>query len=300
MIRSSFFLFFVFGLFSCLAEVAPPAPSSSPSATPAPAASPSRDTLASAAGGYLDAPKKSKYGYSSVNVDGPYIAMTFDDGPQPALTPKLLDLLKKKGVKATFFVVGQNVAEYPDVVKRAASEGHEIANHSWSHPDFARMSDAAVRNELQKTEDAIQQATGAKSKLLRPPYGAITKSQRDWIHNEYGFKIVLWDIDPLDWKYRNSAHVENEILKNTRSGSIVLSHDIHATTVAAMSDTFDKLIEKGFKFVTVSELIAMEKPAPPPAVGEAGASKKKSARQGPAEKESGAPQSSPTPAGSPQ
>ncbi len=295
MFRLLFFYFLI--CLSCLGQNTQPAPASP---TPAPSASPSRETLASAAAGYLDAPQKSKFGYSSVRVDGPYISMTFDDGPQPALTPKLLDLLKQKGVKATFFVVGQNVAEFPDVVKRAVAEGHEIANHSWSHPNFAKMSDAAVRNELQKTEDAIQKAAGVKSKLLRPPYGSITQRQRDWIHNEFGFKIVLWDIDPLDWKYRNSAHVENEILKNTRSGSIVLSHDIHATTVAAMSDTLEKLSEKGFKFVTASELIAMEKPAPPTAAGDAVAQKKNGIRAGVPVKENPVSQASPTPAGQAQ
>lgn len=240
------------------------------------APTPSRETLASAPAGYLDLPQKAKIGYSSVHVDGPYIAMTFDDGPNPVLTPKLLDILKARGIKATFFVVGQNAALHPEILKRAVAEGHEIGNHSWSHPDLAKMTDDAVRAELQKTQDAIVAAIGTKPTLLRPPYGAITKEQKEWISKEFGYKIILWDVDPNDWKIikgetaaERSARVENFILNGdkqehgARSGSIILSHDIHATTVEAMPDTLDKLLAKGFKFVTVSQLIAMEKPLPP-------------------------------------
>lgn len=263
MTRALFSVLLSLAIIHGFAQDSQPSTSATPSSTATAAAAPSRATLDSASAGYLDLPKKSTIGYSSVHVDGPYIAMTFDDGPEPKLTPKLLDLLKAKGIKATFFVVGQNAADYPDVLKRAISEGHEIGNHSWSHPNFAKMSDGAVTNELQKTHDAILQATGVKPTLLRPPYGSITKREREWIHDRFGYKIILWDVDPLDWKYRNPAHVESEILKQTRHGSIILSHDIHATTVEAMPATFDALLAKGYKFVTVSELLALEKPVTP-------------------------------------
>src|SRR5213593_4663199 len=98
--------------------------------------------------------------FNSVHVDGPYIAMTFDDGPSATLTPKLLDLLATHHIKATFFVIGENVAEHPDIVARAAREGHEIGNHSWSHPNFAKMSEEGVRSQLRRTDDAIKSATG--------------------------------------------------------------------------------------------------------------------------------------------
>lgn len=269
------------------------AANTSPSPTPVVAASPeselknaptpSRETLASAPAGYLDLPVKAKIGYSSVHVDGPYIAMTFDDGPSATLTPKLLDLLKAKGIKATFFVVGQNAADHPEILRRAIAEGHEIGNHTWTHPVLSKMSDEAVRSELQRTQDAIVAAIGKKPTLMRPPYGAITKAQKDWIHKEFGYEIILWDVDPNDWKIikgetaaERTARVENVILNGDKegpgvhSGAIILSHDIHATTVDAMPDTFDKLLAKGFKFVTVPQLIAMEKPLPPkPATGAA-------------------------------
>jgi peptidoglycan/xylan/chitin deacetylase (PgdA/CDA1 family) len=201
--------------------------------------------------------------FNSVHVDGPYIALTFDDGPSAALTPKLLDLLAARHLKATFFVVGQNAADHPDILKRAVREGHEIANHSWSHPNLGKMSDEAVRRELQKTDDAIVAAIGKRPTLLRPPYGSITANQKKWIHQEFGYRIIIWDVDPLDWKRPGPSVVTARILKETKAGSIVLSHDIHPPTIEAMPKTFDQLIEKGFKSVTVTELLGMATPIPP-------------------------------------
>jgi peptidoglycan/xylan/chitin deacetylase (PgdA/CDA1 family) len=202
-------------------------------------------------------PEEPSITFNSVHVDGPYIAMTFDDGPSAPLTPKLLDLLAAHHIKATFFVIGENVAEHPEIVARAAREGHEIANHSWSHPNFGKMSDESVRRQLQQTDDAIKNATGKRPTLLRPPYGSITAREKRWIHDEFGYDIILWDVDPYDWKRPGPVVVRARILKETRPGSIVLSHDIHPGTIEAMPSTFDELEAKGFKFVTVSELIRM-------------------------------------------
>src|SRR5438067_12715348 len=198
-----------------------------------------------------------------VHVDGPYIAMTFDDGPSAKLTPKLLDLLAAHHIKATFFLIGENVAEHPEIVAREVREGHEIANHSWSHPNLAKMSDDGVRGQLRKTEDAIRSAIGNRPTLMRPPYGSISTRQKKWINHEFGYKIVLWDVDPLDWRRPGPNVVCNRIVKNTRAGSIVLAHDIHPGTIEAMPCVLNQLEAKGFKFVTVSELIAMETPIPP-------------------------------------
>ncbi|MFN2474833.1 MAG: polysaccharide deacetylase family protein [Chthoniobacterales bacterium] len=201
--------------------------------------------------------------FNSVHVEGPYIAMTFDDGPSAKLTPKLLDLLAAHHMKVTFFVVGQCVAENPEIVKRALREGHEIANHSWSHPNLGKMSDDAVRHELQKTDDAIKAATGVRPTLMRPPYGSLTARQKNWIHDEFGYRIIIWDVDPLDWKRPGPSVVRERILRETHPGSIILAHDIHPPTIEAMPSTFDELEAKGFKFVTVSELLSMSKPLPP-------------------------------------
>src|SRR4051812_29114785 len=227
-------------------------PTERPAATPVrPKASPS--------------PTEPPITFNSVHVDGPYIALTFDDGPNATLTPKLLDLLAARHLKATFFVVGQNAADHPDILKRAIREGHEIGNHSWSHPNLGKMSDEAVRRELQKTDDAISAAIGKRPTLMRPPYGSITARQKKWIHEEFGYRIIIWDVDPLDWKRPGPSVVTSRILKETHAGSIVLAHDIHPPTIEAMPATFDQLQKKGFKSVTVTELLAMATPLPPKA-----------------------------------
>lgn len=204
-----------------------------------------------------------KPSYTSCNVDGPVVAMTFDDGPSNKLTPKLLDLLKQRGIKATFFVIGKNVADSPDIAKRIVDEGHEIANHSWTHPQLTKLSPAGFASEISQTNEAIEKATGVRPVLMRPPYGAINASLTKRLNEEYGLTVVLWSVDPLDWKIRNSEHVSSHIIKSTMPGAIILSHDIHATTVDAMPTTLDALLAKGYKFVTVSQLIAMDRPAAP-------------------------------------
>lgn len=206
--------------------------------------------------------KSSYHNYSSVHVDGPYIAISFDDGPNATLTPRLLDILKQRNIKATFFVIGENAAQHPEILARAAAEGHEIGNHTWSHPALTKLSDARVQEEVTKTSEAIEKAIGKKPTLLRPPYGAINPRLSRMIKDQDGLTIVLWSVDPMDWKRPGSAVVSQRLLAGAKPGAITLSHDIHPGTVDAMPATLDALIAKGYKFVTVSELIAMETPAP--------------------------------------
>jgi peptidoglycan/xylan/chitin deacetylase (PgdA/CDA1 family) len=201
--------------------------------------------------------------WSSVRVNGPYIAMTFDDGPSAKLTPKLLDLLAERHIHVTFFLIGENAKAHPEIVKREKAEGHEVGNHSWDHPDLAKKSEEIVRSQLDRTNDAIAEALGQPPTLFRPPYGSLTKEQRKWIAKDYGFKIILWSVDPLDWKRPGPEIVHQRIVQGARNGAIILSHDIHPGTVEAMPATLDDLLGKGFKFVTVSELIAMQLPPAP-------------------------------------
>lgn len=198
--------------------------------------------------------------YNSVVVDGPYIALTFDDGPSPDTTPKLLKILADRGVKATFYVVGRQVAAYPDVLKQVAAAGHEIGNHSWSHPILPKIKLAEAERQLEDTTAIIEKVTGAKPKTMRPPYGAMSPSLRKHIEDKYGMSLIYWSVDPLDWKHKDAKRVHDVIVANTQPGGIVLAHDIHPTTVAAMPSVIDDLKAKGFKFVTVSELIAMHRP----------------------------------------
>src|SRR5215469_16037563 len=201
--------------------------------------------------------------YSSAHVDGPYIAMTFDDGPSPETTPRLLDILKQRNIKVTFFMIGQNAERNPDLVRRILAEGHEIGNHSWTHPQLSKLSDDRVTQEITKTQEAIKSASGFIPTTLRPPYGAITARQRAWIENQFGLSIILWSVDPFDWKRPGPSVITQRILSGARPGAIILSHDIHKQTVDAMPATLDGLMRKGFKFVTVSQLIALNKPKAP-------------------------------------
>src|SRR3984957_18885377 len=221
----------------------------SPSPSPSPEASPEAANAASTPATWF-----------SVNVDGPYIAMTFDDGPSPETTPRLLDILKQRNIKATFFMIGQNAERNPTIVQRILAEGHEIGNHSWTHPQLSKLSDDRVTEEINKTQAAIKNASGYTPVLLRPPYGAITSRQKEWIEKQFGLSVIIGSVDPFDWKRPGASVIEQRILSGARPGAIILSHDIHKQTVDAMPATLDALAQKGFKFVTVSQLIAMNKP----------------------------------------
>jgi peptidoglycan/xylan/chitin deacetylase (PgdA/CDA1 family) len=169
------------------------------------------------------------------------------------VTAQLLDILAARKVKATFFLVGRNVQEFPHLVRREAAEGHELANHSYSHADLGRSSGSKVTSELVRTQQAIQKAAGVTPTLMRPPYGS-TDKQVARVTKKLGLAQVLWTVDPLDWQVRNTKRVERKVIGGTRSGTIVLMHDIHPTTVAAVPLIIDRLAAQGYVFVTVSQL----------------------------------------------
>jgi len=218
---------------------------------------------------------------TSVPVDGPYIAMTFDDGPSAVLTPRLLDILKQRNIKVTFFVLGQLVKEHPEIVQRAVAEGHEIANHSWDHKALNKLPEGGLKHELTDTSEEITRATGKPVTLMRPPYGATNPRLSRAIEKEYGMKVILWSVDPFDWKRPGPQVVSQRILSGTKPGAIILSHDIHPGTIEAMPATLDALQAKGYKFVTVTELLAMESknPAPAPASSPAHTAQKSSKKK---------------------
>ncbi len=195
--------------------------------------------------------------YSSVRITEPYIAMTFDDGPHPSNTPRLLDMLRQRNIKATFFVVGTNAKAYPSILKRMVAEGHEVANHTWNHPDLTKLSQTAVRKEMDMSKEAIVSATGVAPRIYRPPYGAVNSSLKSFIKTEYGYPTIMWSVDPLDWKKPGASVVADRLVAGTRPGGILLAHDIHKPTIDAMPSTFDRLLAKGYKFVTVSQLIEL-------------------------------------------
>ncbi|MDR1790601.1 MAG: polysaccharide deacetylase family protein [Propionibacteriaceae bacterium] len=181
------------------------------------------------------------------------IALTIDDGPVDG-TAEVLDLFKEKGIHVTFFVLGKNAKAHQDIIKRMAEEGHVVGNHSWKHPQFWKMSASAIRKEITSTDKQILKATGWESvTLLRPPYGQMSATVRK-VAKEEGKALVLWDVDPEDWKYRNTKTVINNVVSATRRNSVILTHDIWPTTRAAYSKIIDKLQAKGYTFVTIPEL----------------------------------------------
>ena len=196
--------------------------------------------------------------FSRVLVSGNYISITFDDGPHPQNTPRLLDILAVRNVKATFYVIGRSVDLHPGVLRRTVAEGHEIGNHSHTHRLLSKLSSSEVRQEMQRCQEAVGRAAGVGMRTMRPPYGGLLQSQRELVHSEFGYPTILWSVDPLDWKRPGPSVVTSRILAATTAGGIVLAHDLHSQTVDAMPATLDGLLRKGYNFVTVSQLIAMK------------------------------------------
>lgn len=195
----------------------------------------------------------------SVPMKGKYVALTFDDGPHPALTPKALDILNRHGAKGTFFMLGQNAARYKSVVARAAAEGHELGVHTWSHIKMNSSSRAKVDSEIDRTQKTIAAAAGVKPRVMRPPYGATNKTLVDHMYNRYGMASIMWDVDTLDWRKPGVDKVVSVAVNKARPGSIILVHDIHATTLAALEGIVTGLQARGFQLVTVSELMQIGK-----------------------------------------
>ena len=176
------------------------------------------------------------------------LALTFDDGPGHG-TAAVLDALDARGARATFFLVGQNVAAHADVVRRMSAEGHEVGNHTWDHRQLTRLSAAQQRAEVDEGGAAIEMALGARPALLRPPYGSW-----DAATTGLGLPIILWDVDTLDWKTKSTQATVDLVLNGAHRGAIVLMHDIHPTTVAAVPEIVNTLTDRGYSLVTVSEL----------------------------------------------
>lgn len=184
------------------------------------------------------------------------VALTFDDGPHPTNTEKLLDVLKANDAVATFFMVGENAAEYPDIVKRVYEEGNEIGTHSWDHSkNDLKWSHEEVMDQITRCNDAIQEATGLRTIIDRPPEGAINEE----VANAIGRAQILWDVDPNDWKpaNRDVDIVYDNVINGgeLHDGAIVLSHDIRETTVDAYDRIIKKLKDEGYKLVTVTQLM---------------------------------------------
>lgn len=179
------------------------------------------------------------------------VALTFDDGPNPDYTGMLLDGLKERGVRATFFVLGSEVELYPQLVRRANEEGHLIGVHAYKHVNLRQLSDAEAVEQIDRTNGAIYRATGQYASYIRPPYGC-WKEDLDY---EVQMVEVLWDIDPRDWATTSSDLVVQRVLNEVEEDSIILLHDASESSVQAAFTIIDALQEQGYTFVTVEELL---------------------------------------------
>ncbi|MCI7087061.1 MAG: polysaccharide deacetylase family protein [Lachnobacterium sp.] len=189
--------------------------------------------------------------YSAKTADKNKVAITFDDGPNPEYTVELLEGLQKRGVKATFFVLGAEVEKYPDIVKKIDDGGHLIGVHSYEHVNFGQIGDEAAIEQIEKTQEAIHNVTGKYAGYIRPPYGCWKKS----LDVEVPLIEVLWDIDPLDWATKDADTVVQRILKGVTEGSIILLHDASQSSVQAAFSVIDILQQENYEFVTVEDLL---------------------------------------------
>jgi peptidoglycan/xylan/chitin deacetylase (PgdA/CDA1 family) len=180
----------------------------------------------------------------------PLVALTFDDGPSSVTTPRLLDVLRDKGVKATFFVLGSRASYYPDIIIRQANEGHQVASHTMNHRDLSRLSLNGVMHEVNAANGVIESILGYGPTVMRPPYGAMNTRVR-----EAGMPIILWSVDPQDWKNRDAGVIYNSVVSTVFDGSIILLHDIHGATIDAIGNIIDTLHAWGYVFVTIDELV---------------------------------------------
>lgn len=188
-----------------------------------------------------------------VNENGPVIALTFDDGPYPKVTGHILDVLEKNGVCATFFVLGSRIEGHEDMLTRMDELGCEIGNHSFSHADLTRLSKADCQRELSDTDAEIRRVTGHEASVVRPPYGYYNKT----VMSAAGRPLILWTVDTNDWRGKAPGEIADYVIQQAKEGSVILMHDQQTQTADAMEMIIPTLIEEGFRFVTVSELIRL-------------------------------------------
>ncbi|MDB4793438.1 polysaccharide deacetylase family protein [Methylacidiphilales bacterium] len=185
---------------------------------------------------------------------GNRIAITFDDGPTPGVTNVVLDELKKRNLRSTFFMIGKRVVEAPDLARRVLAEGHEVCNHTFNHLKLNTLPDQQVDWEIQKTQDTIAELLNHRPTWLRPPYGAFRKNQIA-IPQSKELGVVFWSVDPRDWSQPGEEKIVSEILTHAKPGSIILCHDLHKQTANCVGRILDGLLERKFEFVNISTFL---------------------------------------------
>lgn len=187
------------------------------------------------------------------------IALTFDDGPHPRYTPRLLEILEAEDVPATFFMLGNMIEKYPEVARQVSLQGHEIANHAFTHDRLTRLDEDTIHDEVARTQELLEEVTGTEPRLFRAPYGAVDTSVRNELRDQ-DLELVGWAVDPRDWERgKTSEAITAFILERTRGGDIILLHDIHRRSIDAVEDIIRGLKAKGFEFTTAGDLIARKR-----------------------------------------
>lgn len=194
--------------------------------------------------------------------DPKYVALTFDDGPSPRCTPRLLDGLREMGAKATFFVVGCQAVKDPDIVQRIAAEGHQVGNHSYDHADLHSLTSAQALADLEKNDALLRELLGEGEYWVRPPYGLMTEAEAAAL----SVPLVNWSVDTEDWRTKDSGKILDVIYRCTGDGDIVLLHDRYQNTVDAVLMAIEHLQQQGYVFVTVAELLEIKGVAAEPGV----------------------------------
>ncbi|MBE5785520.1 MAG: hypothetical protein E7330_06925 [Clostridiales bacterium] len=187
-------------------------------------------------------------------VDTACIALTFDDGPYPKVTEHILDVLEKHSVSATFFVLGSRVAGREALLLRMEEMGCEIGNHTFSHADLTKLSREQIEKEIADTNAEFERVLGHGAAVVRPPYGYYNESVR----NVIAYPLILWTVDTNDWRPRNADELASAVVKEAQAGSVILMHDQQESTAAAMDAIIPALLARGFRFVTVSELLTIK------------------------------------------
>ena len=188
-----------------------------------------------------------------VDPEKKMIALTFDDGPG-AGTQRILNALDEVGGRATFCMVANRLSDYAKTARKVAEQGSEIATHTWEHPNLTKLSASQLRSELNRSLNAIENATGVRPTVLRPPYGSVNAEVKQACA-ELGLVIANWNIDPEDWKTRNASSIRSHSLNNAKDGAIVVCHDLYPETASAMESAIRTLSDRGYQLVTVSELL---------------------------------------------
>ena len=201
-------------------------------------------------------PAEAKNGFSHGTRESKRIALSFDDGPHPTLTPQILNILEKYNITATFFMIGCNVENYPNVAREVCKRGHEIGNHTFSHPHMKNLTSDMLKKEVLKTEEILKQNGIPHPKLFRPPEGFRSAEQVE-ILRSLGYQTIIWSLDTHDWQGRAVGEIVSGVLSGVQGGDILLFHDytLKENTITALEQLIPKLLKDGYEFVTVSDLM---------------------------------------------